>query len=68
MKKFPPVQIFLECVLASCVCMLGVMLMVGNFKDIKKTTELNTQTYGSLSHRTNFMTFNHRGKLIRGGT
>ena len=48
------------------MCMLGVILMVGDFKDIKKTTELNAQTYDSISNRTNFMTFNHRGRLVYG--
>ena len=42
--------------------MFGVILMVSNFKDIKKTTELNVRPYDSLANRTNFMIFNHRGK------
>ena len=46
--------------------MLGVILMVGQFRDIRRTTELNARTYDSISNRTGFMTFNHRGKLIYG--
>jgi hypothetical protein len=38
--------------------------MVGRFRDIKLTTELNKRTYEMSSNRDAFMTFNHRGHTL----
>ena len=37
------VQVVLECVLGSFLCCCGILSMVGNFKDIQLTTELNSR-------------------------
>ena len=54
----------LECLLASLLCMLGVVRVTGKFKDIKLTTELNSRTFETVSNRPSFMTFNHRGPVV----
>ena len=53
-------QIAFECLMASVLCVFGVLSLMGKFKDIKLTTELNTQSFETVDNRLGFMTFNHR--------
>lgn len=53
-------QIALECLIASVLCVFGVVSLMGKFKDIKLTTELNSQSFETVDNRLGFMTFNHR--------
>ncbi|CAI8021491.1 Membrane magnesium transporter 2 [Geodia barretti] len=59
-----PSDIGAECLLASVLMCVGVVTMVGRFRDIKLTTELNKRTYEMSSNRDAFMTFNHRGHSL----
>ena len=51
----------MECLVASVLCVFGVVSLMGKFKDIKLTTELNSQSFETVANRLGFMTFNHRG-------
>ena len=57
---FVLLQIALECLIASVLCVLGVVSLMGKFMDIKLTTELNSKSFETVDNRLGFMTFNHR--------
>ena len=59
-----PMQIVLECLLASLLCIFGMVSVTGKFKDIKLTMELNSRTFETVSNRPGFMIFNHRGPIV----
>ena len=59
-----PIQIVLECLLASLLCIFGVVSVTGKFRDIKLTTELNSRTFETISNRPGFVIFNHRGPIV----
>ena len=61
---FCTVQIILECLLASLLCIFGVVSVTGKFRDIKLTTELNSRTFETVSNRPGYMIFNHRGPIV----
>ncbi|XP_064394522.1 ER membrane protein complex subunit 5-like [Halichondria panicea] len=58
--SYLPKDIAFECLMASVLCVFGVLSLMGKFKDIKLTTELNTQSFETVDNRLGFMTFNHR--------
>lgn len=55
-----PTQIAAECLVASVLCVMGVVSLMGKFMDIKLSSELNSQLFETVDNRLGFITFNHR--------
>lgn len=59
-----PTDISVECLIGGLLSTLGVVWLMGVFKDIRVTTELNSRTLEIEGNKHNFMTFNHRGRIL----
>lgn len=61
-----PADILLQTVLSLFVSLVGVVRSLGNFKDIKASSEGEKKSWENIENRTSFYHFNHRGKRLFG--
>ncbi|KXJ25135.1 membrane magnesium transporter 1 [Exaiptasia diaphana] len=59
-----PVDIFIQCLLGMLFGCVGVVLVAGEFKEIRAAAEMASKSWESLGNRPSFYTFNHRGKKL----
>lgn len=59
-----PVDVAAECLIAALVVCCGIVLISGDLKPIKASLSYSTMTFDQLNLRPDFMSFNHRGRLL----
>lgn len=61
-----PLDILIQCLAALIFTCYGIVRVVGEFKEIKASAELEKKTWETLCNRPAFYTFNHRGRALFG--
>ena len=61
-----PLDILLQSLAALILTCYGIVRVVGDFKEIKASAELERKTWETLCNRSSFYTFDHRGKALFG--
>ena len=59
-----PADIFLQSIIGLVLTCYGIVKVVGDFRGIKATADLEKRTWDALSNRSSFFTFSHRGKVL----
>jgi membrane magnesium transporter 1 len=58
-------QILVQGILSLFVTMYGLLHVVGDFKEIRATVELEEKTWDLVGNNPSFYSFNHRGKTLQ---
>jgi len=58
-------QILTQGILSLFVTMYGLLHVVGDFKEIRATVELEEKTWDLVGNNPSFYSFNHRGKTLQ---
>ena len=61
-----PLDILIQSLAALIITCYGIVHVVGDFREIKASAELEKKTWETLGNRPSFYTFNHRGKAFFG--
>ncbi|XP_031554894.1 membrane magnesium transporter 1-like [Actinia tenebrosa] len=59
-----PIDIYIQCLLGMLLGCIGVVLVAGEFKEIRAAAEMASKSWESLGNRPSFYTFNHRGRAM----
>lgn len=59
-----PIDILLQSILGLVLTCCGIVRVVGDFREIKATAELEKKGWETLGNRPSFYMFNHRGKAL----
>jgi len=59
-----PADVLLQCVLSIVLACYGIVRVVGEFRAIKASLELEKRTWDTLGNRPSFYTFSHRGRFL----
>ncbi|XP_065343920.1 ER membrane protein complex subunit 5 [Cloeon dipterum] len=60
-----PLDILSQGILSLFVTMYGLLHVVGEFKEIRATVELEEKTWDLVGNNPSFYSFNHRGKTLQ---
>lgn len=61
-----PVDILLQCLASLILTCYGLVRVVGSFRDIMVSGDLDKKMWENVGNRASFYTFNHRGKALFG--
>ncbi|XP_067626210.1 ER membrane protein complex subunit 5 [Eurosta solidaginis] len=59
-----PVDIVVQTVLSLFVVLYNLIQIVGNFKEIRATVDMQEKSWDTLGNLPSFYTFNHRGRAL----
>ncbi|XP_073822098.1 ER membrane protein complex subunit 5 [Musca autumnalis] len=59
-----PLDIVVQTVVSLIVVIYNVIQIVGNFKEIRATVDMQAKSWDTLGNFPSFYTFNHRGKAL----
>ena len=59
-----PLDILLQCSVSIILTCYGIVKIVGTFRGIKASSELEKRTWDTLGNRPSFYTFSHRGRYL----
>ena len=59
-----PFDIVLQCLAGLVITCYGIVRVVGQFKSIKASADMERKTWDSISNRPSFVTFSHRGQKL----
>ncbi|ALC38917.1 CG15168 [Drosophila busckii] len=59
-----PLDIILQTVISLVLVIYNIIQIVGNFKEIRATVDMQQKTWDTLGNFPSFYTFNHRGRAL----
>lgn len=60
-------QIILQTVISLVIVVYNIIQIVGDFKEIRATVDMQQKTWDTLGNFPSFYTFNHRGRALSPG-
>jgi len=61
---FLPIDIFIQAVIGLMLTCYGIVHVVGEFREIKTSSDGSSKTWETLSNRPSFYNFSHRGRAL----
>ncbi|KAH8258569.1 hypothetical protein KR038_007002, partial [Drosophila bunnanda] len=62
-----PLDIILQTVISLVIVIYNIIEVVGNFKEIRATVDMQQKTWDTLGNFPSFYSFNHRGRALNPG-
>ncbi|KAL7742149.1 hypothetical protein ACLKA6_018388 [Drosophila palustris] len=62
-----PLDIILQTVISLVIVVYNIIQIVGDFKEIRATVDMQQRTWDTLGNFPSFYTFNHRGRALSPG-
>lgn len=60
-------QIILQTIISLVIVVYNIIQIVGDFKEIRATVDMQQRTWDTLGNFPSFYTFNHRGRALSPG-
>ena len=61
---FLPADILIQCLAGLMITCYGIVRVVGEFREIKTASDMESKTWETLSNRPSFYAFSHRGRQL----